>query len=40
MFNYSEVCERQCYQPVSFVCKFPHLIVWYIIYWLLFVLSW
>ena len=40
MFNYSEVCDTQCYQPVSFVCKFPLLIVWYIIYWLFFVLSW
>ena len=38
-FNYSGICE-QCYQPYSFVCKFPLEVVWYIIYWLFFVLSW
>lgn len=29
-----------CYQPYSFICPLPLEILWYIIYWLLFVLSW
>ena len=29
-----------CYQPYSFICPLPLEILWYIIYWLFFILSW
>ena len=31
---------RKCFQPYSFVCSNSLRILWYIIYWLFFVLSW
>ena len=31
---------RTCFQPYSFVCTNSLRILWYIIYWLFFVLSW
>ena len=31
---------RECFQPYSFVCSGSLQILWYIIYWLFFVLSW
>lgn len=37
--NYTRVC-RDCFQPYSFVCSSSLRILWYIIYWLFFVLSW
>ena len=30
----------QCFQPYSFVCSNSLQILWYIIYWLFFILSW
>ena len=37
--NRSGEC-RGCFQPYSFVCSGSLQILWYIIYWLFFVLSW
>lgn len=37
--NHSPACTV-CFQPYSFVCTTPLQILWYIIYWLFFVLSW
>ena len=37
--NNSELCY-ECFQPYSFVCPLPLKILWYIIYWLFFILSW
>lgn len=37
--NYTSMC-RVCFQPYSFVCTNSLQILWYIIYWLFFVLSW
>ena len=34
------VCFDDCFQPYSFVCTNSLKILWYIIYWLFFVLSW
>ena len=39
--NNSHLCGNEfCFQPYSFVCVLPLEILWYIIYWLFFVLSW
>ena len=37
----SDLCGNDfCFQPYSFICILPLEILWYIIYWLFFVLSW
>lgn len=33
-------CQGDCFQPYTFVCLLPLMILWYIIYWLFFILSW
>ena len=37
--NNSHLC-LDCFQPYSFVCPTSLQVLWYIIYWLFFVLSW
>ena len=39
LVNYTGQCLG-CFQPYSFVCANSLQILWYIIYWLFFVLSW
>ena len=39
IWNHTREC-RECFQPYSFVCTGSLQILWYIIYWLFFVLSW
>ena len=38
--SYADCCTSQCFQPYTFVCQLPLQILWYIIYWLFFALSW
>ena len=39
--NLSSYCHSlNCYQPYSFICVLPLEILWYLIYWLFFMLSW
>ncbi len=32
--------DSACFQPYTFICPLPLEILWYIIYWLFFLLSW
>ena len=38
--SYIDCCTSRCFQPYTFVCQLPLQILWYIIYWLFFALSW
>uniref|UniRef100_A0A1X7UMF4 Kinesin motor domain-containing protein n=3 Tax=Amphimedon queenslandica TaxID=400682 RepID=A0A1X7UMF4_AMPQE len=41
--NFTGVCEsrqEECFLPYSFICKLPLEVLWYLIYWLFFLLSW
>ena len=38
--SYVSCCTSQCFQPYTFICQLPLKILWYIIYWLFFALSW
>ena len=41
--NLSAVCTsrmEECFLPYSFICKLPLEVLWYLIYWLFFLLSW
>jgi hypothetical protein len=41
--NYSMNCKLKnlsCFLPYTFVCKIPLEVLWYIIYWFFFFLSW